>query len=104
MWRCPGLPCCRVVCGGATWIWIPLIVGVAFAARGSVWPGLLLMYLPWLVLGLVALRRRHGGPDAEEDTADHAMVSDVDAWRSRFAGDVRALAARRQEEGRGDFA
>lgn len=82
----------------AAWVWIPLVIGVALAARGSVWTGLLLMYLPWLVLGLVALRRRRGDPDVEEDAADH-VLSDTDAWRSLLAGDVRALAAKRQQGG-----
>lgn len=83
------------------WIWGTLIVGIVLAVRGHGEAGLLVLLLSvWSACWPPHSRR------ASTDGGEGAgrAASDTDAWRGRFAGDVEALVARRQEEGEGGFA
>lgn len=82
------------------WVWGTLIVGIVLAVRGHVWAGLVVL----LVSESFAFwhpRSRRASADSGKGT--ERAASDADAWRGRFAGDVRALVAKLQRDGDGGF-
>lgn len=86
---------------GVALIWGTLALGIVLAVRGHGEAGLLVLLLS-VLFALCRPHSRRTSTDGGEGAGRAA--SDTDAWRGRFAGDVKALVARRQEEGEGGFA